>query len=99
MDDRISQIEEVIDNFNFERVHIAMTALDWKWAPQEGETDKSVPSIPRLKSAARQLLINAINHKHVGSGGFEAKYYPKVDDEPEYFSLAFVLCSTNSYDD
>ena len=98
MDDRLIMIDEVIDSFNFERVHIAMKALDWQWQTTEGN-GLAVPSIPRLKAMARHLLMNAIKHKSTGSGGLEARYYPKVDDEPEYFRLAFVLCSTSSYDD
>jgi len=98
MDDRLLMIDEVIDSFNFERVHIAMKALDWQWQTTEGN-GLAVPSIPRLKAMARHLLMNAIKHKSTGSGGLEARYYPKVDDEPEYFRLQFVLCSAGTYDD
>lgn len=103
MDDRESLIQDVLDGFNFERVHIAMTALDWQWVERDGPVlstaRQSVPSILRLKAMALHLLREAINHKTTGSGGFEAKYYPKVADEPEYFSLKFVLCSYDTYDD
>ena len=98
MDDREVLIQEVLDNFNFERVHVAMTALDWQWVTT-ADDGLAVPSIPRLKAMARHLLLKAINLKTTGSGGLEAKYYPKVDDEPEYFSLKFVLCSYDTYDD
>lgn len=98
MDDREAMIDEIIDKFNFEKVHIAMTALDWKWKPTVSNTP-AVPSISRLKEMARHLLREAINHKTVSSGGFEAKYVPKVDGDPEYFHLRFVLCEADSYDD
>jgi hypothetical protein len=45
---------------------------------------------------ARVLLRESINDKCVGSGGFEARYYPKVDDEDEYFQLRFTLAESNS---
>ena len=98
MDDREAMIDEIIDKFNFEKVHIAMTALDWKWKPTVSNT-LAVPSISRLKEMARHLLREAINHKVVGSGGFEAKYVPKVDNDPEYLHLKFILCEADSYDD
>jgi len=94
-DDREKLIDNVIETFNFERVHIAMTALDWQWQTTEGN-GHAIPSIIRLKAMARHLLREAINNKVVGSGGFEARYYPKVDDEDEYFQLRFTLAESNS---
>jgi hypothetical protein len=98
MDDREAMIDEVIDKFNFERVHITMTALDWKWRPTVNGP-QAVPSISKLKERARYLLRESINHKVIGSGGFEATYTPKVDNDPEYFYLKFILCEADSYDD
>jgi hypothetical protein len=94
-DDREKLIDEVINTFDFQRVHIAMTALDWQWQTTEGD-GHAVPSIVRLKAMARILLREAINHKVVGSGGFEARYYPKVDAENEYFQLRFTLAESDS---
>jgi hypothetical protein len=97
-DDRESMIDEVIDKFKFERVLIAMTALDWQWQTTEGN-GHAVPTLVKLKAMARHLLRESINNKVVGSGGFEARYHPKVDDEPEYFVLKFILDHADSYDD
>jgi uncharacterized protein (UPF0128 family) len=94
-DDREKLIDDVIETFNFERVHIAMTALDWQWQTTNGN-GYELPSIARLKAMARVLLRESINNKCVGSGGFEARYYPKVDDEDEYFQLRFTLAESNS---
>ena len=98
MDDRLLMIDEVIDKFNFERVHIAMTALDWQWQTTAGN-GHAVPTLPRLKAMARHLLMESMKNKVVGTGGFEARYHPKVDDESEYFELKFILCEADSYDD
>jgi hypothetical protein len=95
MDDRETQINDLINEFDFQRVHIAMTALDWQWMSTEDNGHK-VPSIAKLKAMARHLLRESINNKVVGSGGFHAHYYPKVDDDAEYFVLRFVLCESNS---
>lgn len=97
-DDRQDMINEVMDKFNFERVHLAMKALNWEWIDLN-TNQMSVPSITQLRKAARKLLNKATSHHCVGSGGFEAKYYPPVDDDPEYFTLKFVLHEADSYDD
>jgi len=94
-DDREKLIDGVIDTFNFERVHIAMTALDWQWQTTNGN-GYELPSIAKLKAMARGLLRQSIKNKVVGSGGFEARYYPKVDDQDEYFQLRFTLAESDS---
>jgi len=93
-----SMIDEIIGKFNFERVHIAMSALDWQWATTEGN-GYAVPTLPRLKAMARVLLRECIAEKQVGSGGFVATYHPKDEDTAEYLDLKFVLHHTDSYDD
>jgi len=98
MDDREQLINQVIKTFNFERVHITMKALDWQWLTTEGN-GHAVPSIAKLKATAKILLREAINHKVVCSGGFVARYHPAVDDEPEMFSLKFVVAGMDSLGD
>jgi hypothetical protein len=91
-------IDEIIDKFNFERVHIAMTALDWQWATTDG-IGRSVPTLPRLKAKARVLLRECIDDTQVSSGGFIATYHPKDEITSEYLDLKFVLDHADSYDD
>lgn len=85
-------IEDLLETFNFEKVQIAMTALDWKWVEVDKNTH-SVPTIDRMKRMCRHLLYRCVNDKATGSGGFEAKHYTPADDdvEEETFSLSFVL--------
>jgi hypothetical protein len=98
IDDRNAMIEEIIEKFNFEKVLIAMTALDWQWQTTAGN-GHSLPTLQRLKAMARHLLNESIKETVVGSGGFEAKYHPKVNSDTEYFELKFILCHEDSYDD
>lgn len=98
MDERELLIDDIINRFNFEKVYVAMTALDWQWITTTGE-GHAIPSITRLKGMARHLLREAIKCHVAGSGGFVAKYQPKVDHESESFTLEFILCSCESYDD
>lgn len=98
MDNHSAMISEVIDKFNFERVHIAMTALDWQWQTTEGN-GYAIPTLSKLKAMARRLLLESVENECVGSGGFEARYYKKTKDDPEYFVLRFILTQSDSYDD
>jgi hypothetical protein len=88
------EIEYIIETFNFDRVHVAMTAVDWKWRnPHE------VPTIARLKQRAQILLETA--HKEqitIATGGLQAKYHPSIKDSDPILSLSFVLTETNSED-
>ena len=98
IDDRNAMIEEVIEKFNFEKVLIAMTALDWQWRATDNNVN-SVPTLARLKAMARHLLRESIKETCVGSGGFEARYHTKNNSDSEYFELKFILCHEDSYDD
>ena len=90
-------IENLLENFNFDKVLTAMTALDWKWVNLHGQSGHSVPTIDRMQRQCRNLLYKSIVDTSVGSGGFEAKYYAPDDNEieEEVFALSFVL--TQSY--
>lgn len=63
-------IDDIIDNFDFEKVHQTMVALNWKWAGY-----KEVPEIPDLRKFARARLKEAHARKTtISSGGFKATY-------------------------
>jgi hypothetical protein len=109
---QLSLIDDVIDEFNFEKVHIAMTALDWKWAiPPTSLGDPielQVPTLVRLKEFARYQLMGSIGTGYCSSGGLTSEYFPaKAEEttecgaikeyaEPEYFMLTFELTSACS---
>lgn len=88
-------IDEVLDDFNFERVHCAMTAIDWKWQTTGGN-GLAVPTIARLKARARILLHAAIKDKYIATGGLHAQYHPADGTEREWFQLQFVLCEADN---
>lgn len=64
-------IDEILDEFDFEKVHRVMVALDWKWSV-EGE--KINPSIADLRRMARSLLQHVVSSRDTAaaSGGFTA---------------------------
>jgi hypothetical protein len=47
------QIKLVLDGFNFKNVHVAMTALNWKWKFENGSR---VPSYQELEHNAKLQL-------------------------------------------
>lgn len=83
--DEKKQIETVMKNFNFERVHKAMKHLNWKWA-FVAEEDR-VPSLMEIKNQARKMLKDAVTSTPYSTGGFEVSYSGKGD----ILSLKFCL--------
>lgn len=66
-------INEVMCEFNFERVHKVMCALGWKWYTISG---LHTPSADEIRQHARGLLQEAIEVRgFVNIGGFEARYF------------------------
>ena len=66
-------IKHIMDNFDFERVHKTMELLNWTWGA--AKDDQVVPSLSRIKEAAKDTLKGAIKRKcYISSGGFVAEY-------------------------
>ena len=73
----------VFNDTDFESIHVAMKALNWKWI-SEIDGSESVPSVASLKSKAAEIL-NVIVEQHSrvpkggyfikGAGGFTGEYY------------------------
>jgi hypothetical protein len=69
-------IDEVMDNFDWEKVHRVMQAIDWKWYHADGEI--VTPSISDLRRTARRLLRNVveglrIHEQYSAASGFMPK--------------------------
>jgi hypothetical protein len=95
-------INDIIENFNWEKVYNAMYALGWTWHDSEGET----PTTGMLFRCAMGLLHDAYDGAEkdkcdylVGTGGFRAQAIVSEDTkEVESLRLAFEVCSWESYD-
>lgn len=69
-------IDNIMDNFRFDRVATAMAALEWHWAMNGGRYE--VPDEAEIRSFARGLIKRAITDAvtgklstiHLGTGGF-----------------------------
>lgn len=74
-------VAEVMDGFDFGKVHDVMEYLDWKWSIG---TEMAVPSIWRITETARRLLTTAAAHLgeeffYTGTGGFSATVEYKTE--------------------
>lgn len=94
-------IDKLLEEFDFERVHKSMQTLNWQWY-HPGENDTKVPSLEEIKKRAKQVIQEAAenavltkNEYVISTGGFygEAKYYPKEGIKKSFLwvRLAFVL--------
>jgi hypothetical protein len=91
------QIDYIMDNFNFERVHVAMAALDWTWVDHSDMSKLSVPTVSMLRKTARRLLNSAADGQiTTASGGFYAKYCPPEGEDEAMLVLSFVLAEFDS---
>ena len=92
-----NMVAEVMEDFDFDRVHLIMVNLDWKWDIGDGEM--TIPSTYRIMKKAEGLLTNAASHYgenenySCGSGGFMAHL------DGTTLTLQFVLTETTSYAD
>lgn len=86
-----STVNEVMDLFDYERVHKVMEFLDWEWA------GKSIPEIYDLRVESRRLLEEVANkviegeeYYFVATDGFKAEAW-KNDDDTLGLRLSFIL--------
>ncbi len=66
----IDVLNDVFDNFNFDRVHRVMDALEWEWA-----TIGDVPTVEQIKEEASRLMWDCANIDVdcMASGGFRVE--------------------------
>lgn len=87
----MEEIKDIIKKFDFEKVYIAMKALDWQWNwLQDNKYVSAIPSISYLKDHAEELLRKTLNEKSTHySGGFKASYDLTINT----VKLEFILTS------
>lgn len=79
-------VSEIVDFIEFDRIHTAMKALDWKW------WDVGVPSAHQLRQEVTKRLRDAFDKKEsFFSGGMYIEYLPKTEEGDEGLKFAFVL--------
>lgn len=91
-DELMVQADDIMRDFDFEKVKTTMTHLKWYW----GVAHKA-PSIRELKETAQELLDNVIQDAGndtclCGTGGFLAEYHPQAG-----LSLKFIVEEAENY--
>lgn len=95
-------IDEIMDWFEFEKVHKVMEDLDWTWV----SVGTRVPTLQDLRSSARRELHLAYDglEKHggdnyfTGSGGFFASAH-KLQNGKVSLSLKFAVSDWTAGDE
>ncbi len=95
-------ISEIIENFNFERVHKVMEFLNWTWWDSE-----NVPTIGGLVLSAQSRLSETFDRCNslkenttTGSGGFFVRAeYNEKEGGCDYLKLTFQLNEWEYYEE
>lgn len=83
-------IERVLERFDFEKVHAAMSLFGWTWTHEGGE--RYVPDVPEMEYCAEKLIDSVMEHFGEGTynsnstGGFRATL-----DANDELTLEFIL--------
>jgi hypothetical protein len=89
---RIDQVEDLLDEFDFDKVKKVMDCLKWVYH----DTNDSEVSIGELRRMARRLLTFAyeaspkLNYE-TGCGGFHVERIMYPGDPAKYLTLKFVV--------
>ena len=96
-----SKIANVMENFDFYKVHKVMELLQWEWITCGEDGKAAVPSVGHLKAEAKRLLIEAAYEKtNIATGGFKAVYETTdPDDKDPYIGLEFIVEDCEGFDE
>lgn len=95
----IEDIEDILDEFDFEKVKKVMDALEWTYF----DSPDSKITISELRKMARHLLTIAYNEEPVeymftASGGFQVGRWMFPGDTKKYLTLKFVVAEWTNAD-
>jgi hypothetical protein len=91
-------IEDILDEFDFDKVHKVMEFLEWTWYKDGVQSPPEVPTKGELRKKARYLMNTCIEHEEcsTGTGGFHVR--KSTYDGVPYYELQFVVTSWNNYE-
>lgn len=94
-DNCVKVLNEIFDNFDFERVKKTMDALDWTWVhigEENAAQARRVPTIDEIKDTAARLMWECANEDTdcVATGGFRVEKDFEKDDDP-WMRLTFEV--------
>ncbi len=95
MKSKSEMIDDIMDNFDFNKVAKCMRALNWKWHDVDGSMD--VPEEHHIRKSARKLMNtvkDVCHHKTfiTGTGGFYVQCWYAPDSRIlEAMELSFIV--------
>ena len=92
-----NKIDNIMDNFDFQKVGAAMKYFQWKWSGAKN----GVPDIWEIKENAKRLLVDAAYSKvTIATGGLRA-VYEKDEENPDdpFIQLEFILTDCEGFDE
>ena len=89
-------IDDILDEFDFDKVHKVMEFLDWGWT--DGYRPLEVPTVGQLRIRARTLMKDLIGKEDGGTatGGFWVT--KKTFDGLPYYRLIFAVTEWDNYE-
>ena len=87
-------IEDILDDFDFDRVQKVMEALQWTWH----DTYPEIPRISQMRKLARSLMKLCIEHEEytTTTGGFWVQ--KRTFEGCPYYRIMFVVSEWDNYD-
>jgi hypothetical protein len=85
---------DIMERFNFERVLIAMHALNWTWLGEPVTLEKLKQTANRLMADVQKEYNQENGWRSVATGGFEARIDPICDQQR--LSLSFHVESVDA---
>lgn len=73
---RDAMVNEILCDFDFERVHAIMVLMDVKWYGLKGEKEGHTPSVDEIIAVSREILTEAYDqykagHEYNGCGKYD----------------------------
>ena len=84
------RLDDIMDNFDFYRVHNVMKALNWHWISAKAKN--GVPTVQEIKALAADILWELVNSddERIATGGLEASK-DFSDLKNPFIELKFVV--------
>lgn len=92
-----SKLEELLTEFDFEKVHEIMELLDWTWVGVTGipEREDMISVIKGLYNSIENAILSS-KESFAATGGFKLTFSPDEDDE---IKLVFEAVTYSVYGD
>lgn len=90
------KMQELIDDFSFDKVEDVMEVLKWTWAGVPGYPKRKymIPVVWSLYDSLQESIFNG-EYRYATTGGFKLTFYP----EEEELSLVFESVTDSVYGD